>query len=168
MRCFIGLDFSKNCLDKINNLMLSLKKSGIKGNYTLKNNFHLTLLFLSELNEMEVEKVKKVLDNIKFNSFDIFVSEITKLKDIIILKVAESEELMKLQKELSSALEKEISIKIEAKYFPHITLVRKNSDNIFKKVEIKERVESIYLFSSQRILDKLTYLKEYERVCEDE
>lgn len=168
MRCFIGIDFSNNCLDKINNLMLSLKKSGIRGNYTLKNNIHLTLLFLSELNEKEVEKVKKVLDNIKFDSFDILISEITKLKDIIILKVSESKELMNLQKELSLALEKEISLKIEAKYFPHITLVRKNNDNIFKKVEIKDKVKSIYLFSSQRILDKLTYLKEYERVCEDE
>lgn len=56
---------------------------------------------------------------------------------------------------------------VDGEYYPHITLVRENKDNIFKEVNIISEVRNIYLFSSNVIDKKLTYLKEYEGVCKN-
>lgn len=168
MRCFIGLNFNSNALNKINNLSISLKKNGIKGNYATKENIHLTLLFLGEVSLEKAEKIKKSLGKIEFSSFDITVNEITKLKDIIILKVEKSDELISLQKEVVKMVKKVLpNIKEENEFYPHITLVRENKDNIYKKISVIDKVESIILFSSERINGKLQYIEKYKKVSID-
>lgn len=168
MRCFIGLNFNSNALNKINNLSISLKKSGIKGNYTTKENVHLTLLFLGEVSLEKTEKIKESLGKIEFSSFDITVNEITKLKDIIVLKVEKSKELISLQKEVVKKVKSILpNIKEENEFYPHITLVRENKDNIYKKISVIDKVESIILFSSERINGKLQYIEKYKKVSID-
>lgn len=168
MRCFIGLNFNSNALNKINNLSISLKKSGIKGNYTTKENVHLTLLFLGEVSLEKAEKIKESLGKIEFSSFDITVNEITKLKDIIILKIEKSDELISLQKEVVKKVKSILpNIKEENEFYPHITLARKNKDNIYKKISVIDKVESIILFSSERINGKLQYIEKYKKVSID-
>lgn len=168
MRCFIGLNFNSNALNKINNLSISLKKSGIKGNYTSKENIHLTLLFLGEVSLEKAEKIKESLERLEFSSFDITVNEITKLKDIIILKIEKSDELISLQKEVVKKVKSILpNIKEENDFYPHITLVRENKDNIYKKISVIDKVSSIILFSSERINGKLQYIKKYKKVSID-
>lgn len=171
MRCFIGIDFNCEALKKVNNISFSLAKSGVKGNFTSKNNIHLTLLFLGELDTSDIEKVKKIIDSISFDSFFIKVNKLTKLKDIIVLEVEKSSELLKLQKEIALKIKNNCpnlkKANVDGEYYPHITLVRENKDNIFKEVNIISEVRNIYLFSSNVIDKKLTYLKEYEGVCKN-
>lgn len=168
MRCFIGLNFNSNALEKLNNFSISLKKSGIKGNYTSKENIHLTLLFLGEVSFKDTEKIKEVLGKIEFSSFDIVINEITKLKDIIVLKLERSTELISLQKEICEKIKQVLpNIKQENEFYPHITLVRENKDNIYKKIMVIDKVESIILFSSERIDGKLRYLEKYKKVSSD-
>lgn len=168
MRCFIGLNFNSNALNKINNLSISLKKSGIKGNYTSKENIHLTLLFLGEVSLEKAEKIKESLERLEFSSFDITVNEITKLKDIIILKIEKSDELISLQKEVVKKVKSILpNIKEENDFYPHITLVRENKDNIYKKISVIDKVSNIILFSSERINGKLQYIEKYKKVSID-
>lgn len=168
MRCFIGLNFNSDASKKINNLSLSLKKSGVKGNYTDKSNIHLTLLFLGEVSLKDTEKIKEALGKIEFSSFSILINEVTKLKDIIILKIEKSDELMALQKEVVKKVKSILpNIKEENEFYPHITLVRENKDNIYKKISVIDKVNSIILFSSERINGKLQYIEKYKKVSID-
>lgn len=162
MRAFLGIDFDSESFKKINNLMLNLSKSGVKGNFTKKDNLHLTLLFLGELNKEEINQVENIMDSIDFDDFTVEIKKLTSLKDMLVLEV-ESEKLMLLQKEISSKVSK-TKIKFDdKKYYPHITLVRKSSMKLEKELNINGNVNCFYLYSSQRVDGNLVYKKEYER-----
>ena len=87
MRAFLGIDFDSVSFKKINNLMLNLSKSGVKGNFTKKDNLHLTLLFLGELNKEEINQVENIMDSIEFSDFTIEIKKLTSLKDMLVLEV---------------------------------------------------------------------------------
>lgn len=163
MRTFLGIDLNSEALKKVNNLMMGLSKSGFKGNYTRKENIHLTLLFLGELNERQIDLVKSKMSEIDFSSFEIKINKLKKMKDMLILEVEKSQELLALQKEIESKI-KELNIKVESReYYPHITLIREVNGIIEKDLKITSDVDNFYLFSSSRINGILTYTKIYER-----
>ena len=163
MRMFLALNFDKEALKKINNLLLSLRKSGIKGNYTNSNNLHLTLLFLGEINNEQMQEVIKIMDKIAFESFFININKVTKMKDILIMNVEKNEKLGFLQNSILKEIEK-TNINFDKKAFlPHVTLVRECFSNIEKDINIQSFVDSFILFSSERIDGKLTYINRYER-----
>lgn len=163
MRMFLALNFDKEALRKINNLLLSLRKSGIKGNYTNSNNLHLTLLFLGEIDTEKMQEVMRIMDKITFESFSISINKISKMKDILIMNVEKSEKLLSLQNIILKEIEK-TDINFDKKTFlPHVTLVRECFSNIEKNINIQSFVESFILFSSERIDGKLTYINRYER-----
>ncbi len=163
MRMFLALNFDKEALRKINNLLLSLRKSGIKGNYTNSNNLHLTLLFLGEIDTEKMQEVMRIMDKITFESFSININKISKMKDILIMNVEKSEKLLSLQNIILKEIEK-TDINFDKKAFlPHVTLVRECFSNIEKDINIQSFVESFILFSSERIDGKLTYINRYER-----
>lgn len=166
MRAFLGIDFDNDSFKKINNLMLNLSKSGVKGNFTKKDNLHLTLLFLGELNKDEVSIVEEIMNNVNFNSFEIEIKSLTTLKDMLVLEVY-SEELMLLQKDIVEKMSKTKINFDNKKYYPHITLVRKSNLKLEKELNFKSLVNSFYLYSSQRIDGNLIYKKEYERGSEN-
>ena len=143
--------------------MLNLSKSGVKGNFTKKDNLHLTLLFLGELNKEEINQVEKIMDSIEFSDFTIEIKKLTSLKDMLVLEV-ESEKLMLLQKEIALKVSKTKINFDNKKYYPHITLVRKSNMMLEKELNINSNVNSFYLYSSQRIDGNLVYKKEYERM----
>ena len=163
MRAFLGIDFDSVSFKKINNLMLNLSKSGVKGNFTKKDNLHLTLLFLGELNKEEINQVENIMDSIEFCDFTIEIKKLTSLKDMLVLEV-ESEKLMLLQKEIALKVSKTKINFDNKKYYPHITLVRKSNMMLEKELNINSNVNGFYLYSSQRIDGNLVYKKEYERM----
>ena len=119
MRAFIAVEVKS---DKLKELQKQFDIDGVK----LTDHFHLTLKFFKEISEEDVEKVKTVLKKIKFEAFDLELTDLGVFPDGEYVQViwvgVKSEGLIKLQKEidetLSSLFEK------ESRFSAHITLGR--------------------------------------------
>jgi len=103
MRLFIAIqlnDEMKNALVRIQNAM---KRQGVRGNFTRRENLHLTLAFIGEYSD--TDEVLEIMDQVQFEPFDLRLDGVAKM----------------LRHGLADA-----GISFDHKKFsPHITLVRK-------------------------------------------
>lgn len=132
MRSFIAIDLNdiiKNNLTRLINELKPVSK-GIK--WVNKENLHLTLKFLGEINEIQAETVGQVLENLsrKYRSFPLSFRGTgsfppgQKWMRVIWVGVEAAPELFELQKELEDELEKKGFPKEERAFSPHLTLGR--------------------------------------------
>lgn len=163
MRTFIGISLSDVALTRCVKLQEGLAKSGVRGNFTAKSNIHVTLEFLGEQNEENIKKIIKIMENIDFNKFSIKITKLTDLKDMVILEVEKSEELIKLQASLHDRLKDEGFRLEDRAYYPHITLVREAKMKINKDILIESEIREVTLFESTRINNRLVYNPIYKR-----
>ena len=159
MRLFIGIKFDEKTMVLIDRIQGMLYNEGVKGNFTNKNNIHLTLSFLGEVNNDKVDVLKKIIDSIdvsKINTIDI--TGIDVLKDMIILNVNKSVELDNIYNDLVNKLSSNNFNIDKRPYFPHVTLVREKNKDYKKELNIKSKFTKITLFESTRINGVLTYI----------
>ncbi len=170
MRVFFAVEFEEEIKERLYSLQQEIKKYCSGGNFTHKENFHLTLRFIGEQNPGQVEKLIRVLHmaaagtnsfQLKFDRLGAFSKGNRK---IIWTGLEKSYELQQLYHRLEAALGKEGYPGEGRNYSPHITLVRETRlaedipdiDKIrFGKLAVK--VNSISLMESKRVNDKLTY-----------
>jgi len=81
VRVFICIRIPERLINEIEEIQKRLKKSGVFGKYVEKDNFHVTLTFIGEVNEGDLHELKnkmeKVVEGVK--SFDIELSGIKTL-----------------------------------------------------------------------------------------
>jgi 2'-5' RNA ligase len=165
MRLFIAINFNNDFKNAVSEIYRKLNKSGVKGNFTLLDNLHLTLAFLGETNK--VDEIKKVIDNVKFAPFTLEFEKINSFKsgakNIVYLET-KSDSLNALATDLRTKL-KNKSVKFDEKDFKaHITLIREASNlppQNFSIDKLKTYADKIDLMHSQRIDGALTYTKIY-------
>jgi len=114
-------------------------KNLLRGKFVEKESLHLTLKFLGEITNEEIEKIKKGLRKIKFKKFDGYIGKTGFFNDEKHIKIIWveliSNELNELQKQIDKAT---FEIKRDSKKFDsHITTVRVKSI-IDKPLLIKE------------------------------
>lgn len=166
MRAFIGIKPSNETLRRISLLMQNFHKNKFIGNYTDINNIHITLNFLGEIRDDQVDIVKNIIEERKNRTFEITIKRIKTLKDMIILEIALTDELLVLQKDLEEEL-MDKGFKLEKRrYYPHITLIRETNLVIDKPIEINNKVDAIELFSSERKFGKIIYIEKYKKNLE--
>ena len=129
MRLFLGITFQEEILEEIQQMAQKLKKSSVKGNFTRKENLHLTLAFLGEIDESQIAKIEEAMNNIDIEPFFIELDKMGKFKgrggDIYWIGFKGSDQLQCLYEELSEKLRKN-GIQLEDRpYTPHLTLGRK-------------------------------------------
>ncbi|MFW5846942.1 MAG: RNA 2',3'-cyclic phosphodiesterase [Nanoarchaeota archaeon] len=167
MRCFIAIELPEHVKSKVFHEIEKLQTAeGISGKFTDKNNLHLTLKFLGELTEPEIEEIKTKLQEVseKFSgSFDLltqnygFFPSKEHIK-VVWLGVKDNEnKLLELEKEISKNLLKYPGDFKEFK--PHLTLGRikdiRDKEKFFEKInnlkKIKEsfQVNKIVLMKSE-------------------
>lgn len=165
MRVFYGITFyekTKEDLEKYKELIAS---DAIKGRFTDKDNFHLTLEFIGDVDSEKIKVLTDILHKLSINIKKIVTADIgsfeRKNKEIVWIGIKKDEELMNLQRELRRLLI-ETGFDVEdRKYTPHITvgrqIIRKNliDSNIFKPIQIE--IKSIALMESKRVDGKLVY-----------
>lgn len=159
MRLFIGIKFDEKTMFLVDRIQGMLYNEGVKGNFTNKNNIHLTLSFLGEVNNDKVDVLKKIIDSIdvsKINTIDIIGIDV--LKDMIILNVNKSVELDNIYNDLVNKLSSNNFNIDKRPYFPHVTLVREKNKDYKKELNIKSKFTKITLFESTRINGVLTYI----------
>lgn len=171
MRVFFAIEFEdeiKNFLYQIQN---GVRQHCVSGNFTHKENFHLTLRFIGEQSTKEVERLMISLKDTAFliPKFELGFDTLGKFergsKKILWLGLKNSNYLNNLYEKLECTLEGCGYAREERTYNPHITLGREvrteNFGNMLKNITISNtvfKVNSISLMESTRINNKLCYV----------
>lgn len=156
MRAFVSIELPENIRLNIFKSFKQLKNSGfVVGNFTKKENLHLTLKFLDNLSKRQKEKVEQILSSINFRKFPIETGEVGFFPDdkkprILWVKLI-AYDIEDLKNVIENNLEK-IGIPKEKKEFSsHVTIARikkiKNKTGFFQK--LKEVTPSKMFFIAQ-------------------
>ncbi len=126
MRCFVAIDLPEDAKEELRRLQKQIKQSSdVKASFA--KDFHMTLKFLGEITPAKAEEVKKKLGRCRFKKIaaalggiGVFPSE-SRIR-VVWAGVQPEEEILKLQKEVDEALQKDFSK--EKSFKAHITLAR--------------------------------------------
>ena len=148
-RVFLAL----NLPEKIKEELLNFQKlwPTLPCKWVKKENLHITLLFLGNLNETQLKELQKKAQEIalQFSPFFVFLEKITygpqiKKPRMVWVKVKREENLLKLEKKLKEEIFALPSFKYKQKeereFLPHITLARLKSWE-FQRLDPQERPE---------------------------
>lgn len=156
MRAFIGIRLDE-AIDSISLIIKDLKLKDKYANYTSLKNIHITLEFLGEIDKDDIPIIEEIFSTISRKSFEILLDGVTKLRDMIIIRVSENEELIALQADLKKTLKNNNITTQDREYFPHVTLARKSSLRVDLDYRKRVKINEIILFSSKRINDNLVH-----------
>jgi RNA 2',3'-cyclic 3'-phosphodiesterase len=143
MRLFIAVDLPKQIIDYISHLQDSLDKASARLN--IAKSSHLTLKFLGEVDENQVNSISKSLEGVKFSKFNLKTTEIGIFKNwnyinVIWLGLKGSNELKQLHENIEKSLS-EFDFKNDFDFHPHITLARVSYVN--DKETLRKNIEAI-------------------------
>jgi len=171
MRLFIAINFDDQIKDNLYEVTQKLRSASTRENFTRRENFHLTVVFIGETNK--VNTVKQIMDKICAEPFDITIGRLGKFQrnggDIYWIGAERNENLFSIYKQLSRELTC-AGFDIEKRSFkPHLTLGREVmlsegfDENAFSKAipSMTIKVERISLMKSERINGVLTYTEVY-------
>ena len=176
MRVYIALDFEDNIKSYFNEITSYIKNDCIEGSFTEKNNFHLTIRFIGEADDIQITKIKEVIEKavLKISPFELLVNNLGIFKrkntNILCIGVEQNAVLSELHKELSTLL-KEFKIPFYDKLFmPHITLGRRvlfhedseDLNNLIQFEKISIPVKTISLMASKEENGKLNGVPIYQ------
>lgn len=173
MRTFIAIEFDKETKNNISNLQNAIKADCKKGNFTTKDNLHLTLHFLGELEPEDIEYVEEAMHataekNRKFTlNFEKTGYFDRGERCIVWLGIEKSKELVRLYEILERNLSKQGFKREKTAFTPHVTLSRETALIYNKKIIVDKfkpefegmEVKEICLMESRRIGGKLVYKK---------
>ena len=154
MRLFIAICFDENMLDSLTEIQDDLMRCGVNGNYTARENLHMTLAFIGEYDDPE--QIEEVMRNVPLRSFSLKLSGFRPFKDMFFADMEENPDLREYVKRLRKALLDEEIPYDRKKFLPHVTLIRKAECTKGKALlpEFQEsesmRVNGISLMKSER------------------
>lgn len=173
MRLFFAVNFSEREKDALVGNVARLKKMCSRGNFTDRNNLHITLAFLGEVDRAELPKICAAAKNVGAAPLEFTVSGAGTFGDIVWLGVDKvgAEALSRLANALRLECDKN-GISYDKKPFsPHLTLCRgavfsgehSAHDFSLQATPLKKAVLSFELMESTRIGGRLTYKKIFSR-----
>ena len=171
MRMFIAIEFEEEIKDYLENMQNVIKENSKKGNFTKKENFHITLRFIGEVNKGDIPLLAAAVDEaaVRNKAFNITINQAGAFPKgntcIAWAGIENSKELSRLYSSLENALEKQGFRRDKKGYTPHITLGREVAINsnpklFFQKLIVDKKVISvtkISLMESKRIGPNLVY-----------
>ena len=123
MRLFIAICFDDNMLDALSEIQDDLIRCGVEGNYTPRENLHMTLAFIGEYDDPE--QIEEVMQKVPLRAFSIKLSGYAPFKDMFFANLEDNENLRDYVKRLRKALLDEEITFDRKKFLPHVTLIRK-------------------------------------------
>ncbi len=166
MRAFISVEVPKEVKDYLYELQKRIDGNDIKVKWVSKKNLHLTLKFMLNISEEDLEKVKDKLKEVKFSKFKLKLGGLGSFPgdrriNVIWVGIKEDKELVKLQTKVDEVL---VDIfPSEQNFSSHLTLGRvkafKNKDKFLKRFkEIK--IESLEFEVNEFLLMKSELTKD--------
>ncbi|MCK5149756.1 RNA 2',3'-cyclic phosphodiesterase [Candidatus Pacearchaeota archaeon] len=141
MRVFIAIDLPEHVKAKIFHEFENLRtKNLFNGKFVEKDNLHLTLKFLGEINEEKIEEIKSKLKELKFEKFDCEIGKTGFFHDKNHIKVIWVELVSEKIKELQQQIDRLFpEILVDKEFSFHITTARvkfvEYRENLVKEVE---------------------------------
>lgn len=172
MRLFIAINFNENVKGCLSDSIARLKSIALKGNFTQRENLHLTVVFIGETNK--VEAVKEAMDGVHGAPFPLTIRGVGRFKreggDIYWVGVHREPVLTELYEQLRTGLANRGFVMENRAYKPHLTLGREVVlPKTFDEKEFAQdvpsmtmTVDSLSLMKSERINGKLTYTEIYQ------
>ena len=154
MRLFIAIQFDRTVLDALTKFQEAMKAQGVTGDYTRRENLHLTLAFIGDYGNPD--EVLDAMEQVSFRPFPVRLEGVGNYGDLFWAGIAKNEELAALVRRLRKVLfEREIPFD-KKKFSPHITLIRKVSYRNGWKIPVPDapagemEVNRISLMKSER------------------
>ena len=170
MRLFVAINLNDEIKDALCGVEKELQAAGAKGNFSKRENLHLTLAFLGEVEQNRVKAVRDAMNRAEFEPFTLEVASAGRFKreegDILWIGLGASKALAALQASLVKELKAGGFAPDDKPFRPHLTIGRKitGAGRIPESANgLSQRVESIELMLSERINGKLTYTPVYSR-----
>lgn len=130
MRLFIAIRLSDEIQRAIVDVQNTMRRQGIRGNYTPKENLHLTLAFIGEYSDPGY--VLEAIENVPFVPVALTLSDMGAFGDLWWIGLESSPELKSYVRRLRHALA-EAGIPFDKKRFsPHITMLRRADTELSK------------------------------------
>ncbi len=174
MRLFIAINFDEEIINKIYDTICDVKSIAQKGNFSHKQNLHVTLVFLGQVEPKMISKVKECMNGIISKNFEIHMGGLGRFKrkgsDFYWIGIEKSETMNELHNVLTSELD-DFGFDVDMREFkPHLTIGRevmcdyREAQKIVEKLgSITQPVNKISLMLSERINGKLIYTELYSR-----
>lgn len=166
MRLFIAIQLNDVMKDALQALQKEMQACGVSGNFTKRENLHLTLAFIGEYDDPD--QVLELIRQIEFKPFELHLSGAGAFHQLWWAGIEGDDALSEYAQRLRFALD-DAGIPFDRKKFsPHITLVRKpvikggmTEDDILTAMNvdrhIKMTVDHISLMRSDRDERGVTY-----------
>ena len=180
MRTFIAIELDTTVKDKLSAIQKELNNTGSDIRLVEKNNIHITLRFLGEINENKLSIIKEILDNTaaEETAFEISINSVGAFANLASIRVVWvgiekcKERLIAIADKLNALLERNNFGKPDKEFLPHITIARTRSSlNKFRLQEciarntvldLKQTIRGIVLFKSTLTGKGSIYEKLYE------
>lgn len=174
MRVYIAIDFHNSIKKYFKSISDKIRPFCTEGKFTEVDNFHLTLRFIGEVGELDIPKLKEILDSATYSiePFSLKISNLgifsRKKTNILWLGIDENKILSTLCSKLSILLQQNKVHFYDKEFMPHITLGRQvtlmgtfniNSFSNFEKPNII--IDKISLMQSKEINGKLSGIPIY-------
>src|SRR3989344_3089916 len=136
MRCFLAIPLSDEIKDYLFLLIKDIKKEfnkyNIKASFVPKKNLHITLMFLGEINNNEIIKIKNSISSMKFKPFKFKLKNIGSfpnetLARVLWIGINPEKDVINLQKSVDTTLLDIVGLKRDHEFGAHITLARAKS-----------------------------------------
>ena len=161
MRLFIAIEFGA-LAGYFNNLQSQIPRDLAK--FSLAKSFHLTLKFLGEVGESNLNSIKNSLTKVNFTPFTTSLINIGFFPNennprVIWIGFDQAEKIIELQKEIDNSLES--IFKPDTKFHPHLTLARvrliKEKEPFLAKLkQIKTETKQLQINNFKLIKSTLT------------
>ncbi len=158
MRLFAAIDLSDEIKDALVSVQNEMRRSRVNGNYTKRENFHVTLAFIGEWSDPE--NVVGALGAVTSKPFDIRLDRLGAFDSLWWAGIDGSEPLMTLSRRVRRALADGMITYDSKRFSPHITLVRRPDAIALPDVYVPKigmRVDSFSLFRSDRTKSGMVY-----------
>lgn len=172
MRVFVALELPQRTKDNLMRAENQFAQFAIKGNFTSRDNLHLTLHFLGEVAPTDLLFVESCMDNVRnVTAPRLAISQyaVMKASDVVCARFANNKQLLQLHEALGNQLEKR-GFTVEHRAFrPHVTLARKYAftlpfSEVTKSVDVFNKpfdATQLVLYQSQLSPSGATYVELY-------
>ena len=163
MRTFIAIDLPKELKDRISSIVERLTKCDLEAKWVKPENIHMTLKFLGNVDDKQIDIVKSIISEVALNfkkiivecgGFGFFPNE--KHPRVLFLKTDKEVDLRKIYQSLEEKLS-HIGFEKEERFKSHLTLCRfkgkRNIDCLIREIKDIEfshqlNINEIALFKS--------------------
>ncbi len=91
MRLFIAIKFEENILDALTDFQADLKSQGVTGNYTKRENLHITLAFIGDYGNPD--EVLEAMEQVYFRPIEISLDGVGSFRELFWVGLADNPQL---------------------------------------------------------------------------